>query len=157
MSDHLTEEQIQLYLDNKEDTKLSSIRDHLDSCPSCMRNVERYKQLYHALAVDPFPALSEDFSREILSKISGSQKSRYNIFESGFTIAFFLFGIAASLYFVNPLPFLSKITNSTLTYLGGITSKFLPELNGNTPIFVVAILIFLVVELIDKKILRSRS
>jgi hypothetical protein len=157
MSDHLTEEQIQLYLDNKEDTKLSSIRDHLDSCPSCMRNVERYKQLYHALAIDPFPALSENFSQDIISKLSGSQKSRYHIFESGFTIAFFLFGIAASLYFFNPLPFISKITNSTIAYLGEITSKFLPEMNGNIPIFVVALLIFLLVELIDKKVLRSKT
>jgi hypothetical protein len=157
MSDHITEEQIQLYLDNKDDTKFSSIRDHLDACPSCMKNVERYDQLYIALNLDPFPALPEDFSRELLSKIAGSQKSRYNIFESGFTIAFFLFGIAASLYFVNPLPFISKITNSTITYLSEITSKFLPELNGNTPIFIVAILIFLLVELIDKKVLRSRS
>jgi hypothetical protein len=112
--------------------------------------------IYKALGVNPFPALSKSFSEQVILKISGPKRSRWHFFESGFTIAFFLFGMAASLYFVNPLPFISTFTNNLFGYLGGIASKFLPELNGNIPIFVVAILIFFLIELIDKKVLRSR-
>jgi hypothetical protein len=156
MSNHLSEEQIQLYLDKQDRQNIESLEAHLKTCPSCMKSIEEYKHLYEALNMDPFPSLSNDFSEQVVSKISGSENSRSQFFESGFTIAFFLFGIAASLYFVNPLPFITNIANNIFGYLGGVTLKFLPELNGNFPIFLVAILIFLLVEVIDKKLLRSR-
>jgi hypothetical protein len=156
MSDHLTEEQIQLYLDKQEFKDMGLIDEHLQSCVSCIKSVEHYKMIYKALGASPFPALSKGFSEQVILKISGQKRSPWHFFESGFTIAFFLFGIAASIYFVNPLPFISTFINNLFRYMGGIASKFLPELNGNIPIFVVAIFIFLLIELIDKKVLRPR-
>ena len=156
MSDHLTEEQIQSYLDKLESQDVESIEEHLQTCPSCIKNVEDYKMIYLALGTSPFPALSKSFSEQVILKITGQKRSRWYFFESGFTIAFFLFGIAASLYFVNPLPYISTFINNLFGYLGGVVSKFLPELDGNVPIFIVAIFIFFMIELIDKKVLRSR-
>jgi hypothetical protein len=156
MSDHLTEELIQLYLDKNEDVNLNYIEEHLNQCPSCLKNIEAYRQIYIGLNSNPFPTLPKDFSQNVLSKISGKEESKLQFFESGIIIAFFLFGIAASLYFVNPLPFITDVTYKIVSYLGGYVSKFLPESNGYLPIFIVAILIFLLVEILDKRVIKSR-
>lgn len=156
MSNHLTDEQIQGYLDNQDSFDNTYILEHLRTCTSCQEILEEYRELYTALNTDPYPALSNDFSAQIVSTISNPEESRWQLFESGFTIAFFLFGIAASLYFVNPLPFIANAVSNIVGNLGEYATKFLPELNGSLPIFIVAIVIFLLVEIIDKKILRPR-
>jgi len=156
MSNHLTEEEFQDYLDKN--TRLSSrdIEEHINICGTCQKSLEVYRELYTALETDPFPALTEDFSAQIVSKISEPQESRWQLFESGSIIAFFLFGIAASVYFVNPLPFLTNVVNNIIGNLGAYATKFLPEFNGSLPVFIVAIVILLLVEIIDKKLLRPR-
>ena len=156
MSNHLTEEQIQGYLDKQDSFDSKAIEEHLRVCASCRKSLEEYRKLYTALNTDLFSALANDFSEQVVSAVSGSRESRWQLFESGFIIAFFLIGVAASLYFINPLPFLTNAATNIFNSLGGFATKILPELNGNLPIFIVAILIFLLVELIDKKILRSR-
>jgi hypothetical protein len=154
---HLSDEQIQSYLDKQPNQNIQMIEEHLSACPSCMKSVQEYRQLYTSLETDPFPSLSTDFTERVVSRVSGSEESRWQFFESGFIITFFLFGIAAALYFVNPLPFLTNSINTLVVTISEFAAKFLPELNGNTPIFVVAVLIFLLVELVDKKLLRSRQ
>ena len=156
MGNHLTEEQIQGYLDEQDSFDSKAIEEHLRVCASCQKNLEEYRKLYTALNTDLFSALSNDFSEQVVSAVSGSRESRWQLFESGFIIAFFLIGVAASLYFINPLPFLTNAATNIFNSLGGFAIKILPELNGNLPIFIVAILIFLLVEVIDKKSLRSR-
>ena len=156
MNDHITEEQIQDYLDKQDSFDTTDIEKHLKICSSCQKNLAEYQELYAALKSDPYPDLPKDFSTRLLSAISDTQEDKKQLFESGSIMAFFLFGIAASLYFVNPLPFLTSIATNIMNNLGEYTSKFLPELNGNTPIFIAAILIFLLVEIIDKKILKPR-
>lgn len=156
MNIHLTEEQIQIYLDNEDNFEKIYIEEHLKSCASCQNNLEGYHGLYSALKKDPFPDLPKDFTAKVISAISDPEESRWQLFESGFTIAFFLFGIAASLYFFNPLPYLTNVAGNILNNFGEYASKFLPEFNGSMPIFIVAILIFLLIEIIDKKIVRPR-
>ena len=155
-SNHLTEEQIQGYLDDQDSFDSKAIKEHLKVCASCQKSLEEYRKLYSALNTDLFSALPNDFSEQVVSAVSGSRESRWQLFESGFIIAFFLFGVAASIYFINPLPFLTNTAINIFNSLSGFATKILPELNGNLPIVIVAILIFLLVELIDKKVLRSR-
>jgi hypothetical protein len=88
---HLTEEQIQGYLDKQKSSDTINIEDHLKVCASCQKNLEEYRELYTALNTDHFPSLSKDFSAQIVSAVSDPQESRWQLFESGFTIAFFLF------------------------------------------------------------------
>jgi len=156
MSNHLNDEQIQSYLDNQDRFDKTYIQEHLKTCTFCQENLKEYRNLYTALNTDSFPALPKDFSTQIVSAISNPQESRWQFFESGFIIAFFLFGISASLYFVNPLPFIANVVSNIIGNLGEYATKFIPELNGGLPIFIVAIVIFLLVEIIDKKILRPR-
>ena len=156
MSNHLTEEQIQGYLDDQDRFDSIAIKEHLKVCASCQKSLEEYRKLYTALNTDLFSALPNNFSEQVVSVVSGSRESRWQLFESGFIIAFFLFGVAASIYFINPLPFLTNTATNIFNSLSGFATKILPELNGNLPIFIVAILIFLLVEIIDKKILKPR-
>ena len=157
MSDHLSEEQIQLYLDNQEIPNVKTVEKHLNECSDCRKRMEEYRQVYVALSSDPFPALPKEFSKQVVSRISGTSESKWQFFESGFIVAFFLIGAAVGLYFINPLPFLSNSIGNFFNNIGGYTTKFLPELNGHIPILIVAVLIFLLVEVIDKKVIRSRS
>jgi hypothetical protein len=156
MNDHITEEQIQDYLDKQDSINTSDIEKHLQICSSCQKNLAEYQELYTVLNSDPFPELPKDFSTQVLSAVSDTQESRKQLFESGSIMAFFLFGIAASLYFVNPLPFLTNVITNMMNHLGEYASQFLPELNGNIAIYIAAILIFLLVEIVDKKILKPR-
>ena len=156
MSNHHTEEQFQDYLDNLDNFDKIDFEEHLRICGSCQKSLEEYRELYTALNTDPFPGLSKDFSSQMVSAISDPQESRWQLLESGFTIALFLFGIAATLYFVNPLPFLTNVAKNILNNFGEYATKFLPDFNGSMSIFIAAIIIFILVELIDKKLLRSR-
>lgn len=154
MNDHITEDQIQDYLDQQDSFPATDIEKHLKICSSCQKNLEEYQELYIALKSEPFSDLSKNFPTRVLSAISDTHEDKKQLFESGSIMAFFFIGIAASLYFVNPLPFFTNVITNMINHLGEFTSKFLPELNGNTPIFIAAILIFLLVEIIDKKILK---
>jgi hypothetical protein len=156
MNNHVTDKQLQAYLDKQDGPETATLEEHLKLCASCRKNLEEYQEIYAILNTDPFSNLPKDFSTKIVSVISNPQESRGRLFESGFIIAFFLFGIAVSVYFVNPFPVITNIANNLFINLGEHATKFLPELNGNLPIFIVAILIFLLVEVIDKKILKPR-
>jgi len=156
MSNHITDIQLQAYLDKQDGLETTNIEEHLKLCASCQKNLEEYQDIYTILNTDPFGKLSRDFSTKIVSAISDPQESRGRLFESGSIIAFFLFGIAVSVYFVNPFPVITNISNNIFINLSEYATKFLPELNGNLPVFIVAILIFLLVEVIDKKILKPR-
>lgn len=156
MSDHITEEQIQAYLDKQSSLEAIKIEEHLKICSFCQKSMEEYQEVFAILNTDPNTSLSVDFSKKLISAITAPQETKRRLFESGFIITFFLFGITGSVYFVNPLPFLINFANNFIIKLSGYADNFLPDLKGNYTIFVAALLIFLLVEVIDKKLLRSR-
>ena len=156
MSDHITDEQIQIYIDERDRSEVVEIEEHLKTCQLCRKNLEEYQILFKALNTDPITNLSTDLSAKITSAISASNETRGRLFESGIIIAFFLLGIATSVYFINPIPFLASASSQLFNNLSGHVIKFLHGLNGNLSLLFVAILIFLLVEVIDEKILSSR-
>jgi hypothetical protein len=155
-SDHLSDDQIQAYLDSQEIIDKELIEEHLKYCSSCQKNITFYRELYKSLDYDLMPSLPKNFAKQVISGISGTEDSRWYKFESGFIISFFLISIAAVFYFINPLPQLLELGSSIISNTGGFISKWLSVLNGNIPLIVVAFVIFLLIEVVDKKILRPK-
>ncbi len=153
---HLSDEQIQQYLDDKVRNNGLAIEEHLKSCQGCQHNYHLYKTLYSSLQSDTIPELSQTFASNVISNIPESAESKWEKFESGFVISLILIGLAISFYFINPLPFLAEIGNSFLSRLPSYGSDILSKLNGNLSFVLIAVVIFFLVEIFDKKLIKPK-
>ena len=157
MSDtHLTDDQIQSYLDNPEITNREKIEQHLSICSICRQAVAQYRALYTDLQKDFAPAFSRNFSKNVITALSGSEENRWQRYESGFIAAFFLVGIAVSFYFLNPLPHLTSAGVAIVDYVKEYLFKYVTNINGNLPFIAIAIVIFFLVQIFDKKLIKPK-
>ena len=47
MNNHITDKQLQAYLDKQDGPETTNIEDHLKLCASCQKNLEEYHKFYH--------------------------------------------------------------------------------------------------------------
>jgi hypothetical protein len=153
---HLSDDQIQSYLDDRSNSTAPDVQEHLRSCAQCQRKTDHYRMLYSSLDQDPVPPLPANFASKIISRLAARHKPQWEKYESGFIVAFFLIGIAVSLYFINPLPLLTSTGNTILKGLQEYGSNLLIGQHGNLTLIIIALMIFVLVELIDKMILKPR-
>jgi len=153
---HLSDEQIQQYLDDRDRNNGLDIEEHLKSCPDCQKNFDQYKGLYSSLQIDTVPKLSPNFAHNVVSSLPDITENKWEQYESGFVISLVLIGLAISFYFINPLPFLAETGNAVLSKLPSYGSDLLSKLNGNLPFVLIAIVIFFLVEVFDKKLLKPK-
>jgi hypothetical protein len=153
---HLNDKQIQDYLDNRIPDKSSSVTNHLKQCTRCRHELARYRELYMTLEKDPVPKLPLDFADKVIARLPGAGMSRWDKLESGFIAAIILVTLAVSTYFVNPLPLLMETGKSLWHRLPFLNSNLLTKLNGNLFLLLIAIVIFLLVEVFDKKLIKHK-
>jgi len=153
---HLNDEQIQDYLDNRMTDKSSSVANHLRQCAQCQHELALYRELYMTLEKDPVPKLAVDFADRVIAQLPGAGMSRWEKLESGFIAAIILIALAVSTYFVNPLPLLIETGKSLWHSLPLLNNDLLTKLNGNLPLLLIAIVIFLLVEVFDKKLIKHK-
>ncbi len=166
---HLTEEQLQDYLDGALAESDPVIR-HLDDCPRCRQALQSYRRLYDALELEPARELSPDFADKVVARLPES----YEMFEAE-TIAgrfrlrdslvFFIAAaavLAAAVYFLNPMSLLASIAGVTDKAVLS-DNRFLASLFGRLdalevgfPFVVFAVLTIFGVGTIDR-VLRRRS
>ena len=72
-SKHLTDAEIQDYLDGNAVREDSTAAEHLDSCGLCKKNLELYKCLYSGLSDDAGYELSVDFADKVVSLVGLGQ------------------------------------------------------------------------------------
>lgn len=65
---HLTDEQLQDYLDGNTD-KNSTVNVHLDSCPQCQKALHDYRALFTGLDTEPAFPLSADFADSVMDRL----------------------------------------------------------------------------------------
>lgn len=105
--DHLTDEQIQGFLDRSiildDDTAF-----HLNTCPECQQALADYEAVIAGLSEEPEIQLSPDFADAIIGKIpelnqiESTEKSKIFIFqERVIAAAAAVLVIAAAIYFIN--------------------------------------------------------
>jgi hypothetical protein len=153
---HLSDTQIQSYLDNNTGSEISHIETHLRQCSRCRLELDLYRELYLNLEKDVLPALPADFATKVISGLPVKNQSRWEKIESGFMVAIILISLAVSFYFINPLTFLSETGSSILHKLPAIGIDLFARLNGNLPFVLIALLIFFIVEVFDKKLLKPK-
>ena len=98
---HLTDEQIQEYLDGNV-SKNSWIADHLKSCGDCEAQIDEYSSLYSALEVDEKIGLSANFADAVVSRITlqASAIPGFQIWQILLAVVGFGVGLAAAVYLI---------------------------------------------------------
>lgn len=75
--DHLTDEQIQDYLDGNLSESAAAIDEHIRSCNACRAELDRYRSLSTALSEDVGFELSPDFASEVVASIEEKGAERF--------------------------------------------------------------------------------
>jgi hypothetical protein len=154
---HLSDEQIQNYLDNLESNDKAEIENHLQHCPRCTRNLQIYKEMYHHLGHNSIPNLSKHFPRLVMAKIIVQQEKKTYFWENLSFIILLLFAAAGSSYLINPLPLWQSMVKPLLIFINKMMGQIPPQLNNSWPIITAGIIILVFYEFLTGKIMKPKA
>jgi hypothetical protein len=151
---HLTEFQIQQYLDGRTPDR-AEIKAHLHVCSTCRENLEAYRIVYGYLSEAPDLPVTSGFRNRVLAQIRPARRFRFS-FESGLSILFFLISMITVGYVTGFSIDLSMISGF-FAGLFDLLPKFnIKMISDNFLFILVPLLIILVIELLDKKVLKLK-
>ena len=164
-TEHLTDEQIQNYLDgNLPHDQVSFLKGHIQSCPNCQSELAHYRGLYVELKEDVAFDLSSHFFTSVMKAVQAEAKKAFltRLWNVLLPILGVAAGIGVMIYFIDFKPFL-KIFSDSLNpgryfdsaVLSNLNQVF-AKLNVNLNIIVFAGLSLLVVILVDHLISRHK-
>ena len=88
---HLSEKDIQGYLDREESCNFESIESHLAGCEKCRMLLVQYKAIYSGLKDDNWFSLPDDFAVKVAERIESEavdeKRSRVVYFVIGFVLS----------------------------------------------------------------------
>jgi len=118
---HLSDNEIQDYLDGNPVENREEIRLHLEICEHCRARMEQYETLVSELGTDDIPELAPDFAASVVDAVEPveTEKSYSRIFAWLSAAAAFIFGVVVSIHFMSP----STLQSITKT----LTPKNIPE------------------------------
>jgi hypothetical protein len=154
--DHLSDEQIQAYLDGQTSIDITKIEEHLKFCQACQKNLGLYREVYTSLETDHLPVLPKNFSKGVVLAVSGKSERLWQKLESGFILSFFLISIALCIYFLNPLPQILEAGSSIIRLGGGFLNDIIALFNGNISLMIIALVILFLIEVLDRRLLKSK-
>lgn len=167
MSDrHLSDDDIQNYLDNNIEIDREAFRNHIDRCPACRHKVTAYQQLYGRLSEDAGFELKPDFAVTVASEITAMKSSpgkKFNLEWIAYTAAAAL-SLAVLFYFVDvkhifdqylqvlasPVSAIISAVNAFAGSLTGLARQAGADIDASTIIYPVTILVLVIV--IDRMI-----
>lgn len=111
---HLSENEIQEYLDNTISTGKQEMITHLDSCQLCRNRVKDYETLFLQLKKAEPDALSFDFVSKVMTKIEAESTitSPRPIWSIVFSVLGAILGLVSIGYFINFKPLLEAVNLS---------------------------------------------
>ncbi len=117
---HLSENEIQEYLDNSVSAGKQEIITHLDSCQLCQNRVKEYETLFFQLKKAEPAELSPDFTAKVMSKIEAEAPARdpRSVWSIALSIAGVILGLISIGYFINLKPLLETV------HLSGVQQYF---------------------------------
>jgi hypothetical protein len=145
---HLSDEQIQDYLDNPETGNRSGIEIHLHGCSLCRQNLELYRQMYGRLQQDTVPQLSINFSRQVMTRIKRQNISENHLVENILILLLLTGGAVGCAYLISPLLLFQSIVKPIVDVFSGIDFRVPLQMNG-VLMLAAGILIFLLVEYLN--------
>ena len=154
---HLTDDQIQSYLDGNRLDNIEKIKQHLSECSECQTQLDAYENLYVLMGEkSEIPDLSDTFATNTMSKIKIKDEKKWTIFENVFIVISFIISISLIIYFFNFNGIVSIFKGIDFSLFSGISKKLINALTSNTIYLIVAIVITVAIELIDRlKIQKS--
>jgi anti-sigma factor RsiW len=162
MSDrHLSDDDIQNYLDHNTEIDREAFRNHIDRCPACRNKVAAYQQLYGRLSEDVGFELKPGFAVTVASKIAAmksSPRKKFNLEWIAYTAAAAL-SLAVLFYFVDvkhvfdqylrvlasPVSAIISAVNAFAGSLTGLALQAGMDIDSSTIIYPVTILVLVIV------------
>lgn len=156
-AEHLSDAQLQAYLD--EDAALDRKRAdaHLRSCRHCRQALGTYKQLYRGLADEGGFMLSANFVSNVTARVEAEQHSRFEYLENGLMVLLGLVALASILVFTDwGSALVAYFTSDRITLVPSFV-KDLPLLSeGRWHLALFALLALSAVGLVDKMLVQMR-
>lgn len=153
---HLSDAELQKYLDKDPDLNKAEADRHLRACDHCRQNYMLYRQLYAGLANEAGFMLSANFSESVVSRIRKKREKAYSFFEGALLAIAGLFSVGLVLYFTNLGNLMLDIFNKNMQgaepFLQDIGNIF----GGNLTIFISAIIIIILFGVADKLIFQIK-
>ncbi|GEM_PF-2439280 len=100
---HLSEDEIQEYLDNPVGESSGAVRNHLENCPECRRVFGDYQKLYSGLNRDDIPGLSVSFADRVMTEIEALEpvRDKRDAWIPIFAGSMILLGLSAIFYVID--------------------------------------------------------
>jgi hypothetical protein len=160
---HLSDFEIQEYLDKIESPQLAEIERHMGKCPVCQAACANYLRLYGDLESETGFDFSPSFERDIMDRLQPvSPKKSPNIFANAvFIVIASIFPILLVVYFCNFTPELGGAFQSIIYYFSRpIFSRLIKEslalFNGNLSSTISAFVALAAISLLDRLYVKSR-
>jgi len=162
---HLSEEEIQDYLDSSPSSVDQTAEEHLKTCELCKGVVEEYRRVYAELKADKGFELSPDFSASVISRLPKEEVSR-----SGISYAMILMAgisvlvlFSTAIYLLNWKGLTQVISgifspySGTISVYGELIGRFFANLNINVGLLALSALVLLVISLLDYILFSGRD
>ena len=159
---HLTDDQIQGYLDGALDKERDTVAAHLQTCPVCRKALIQYETLYQDLKDDTEFDLPADFASNVIAGMQEQSVSSKFLSSVWAYVAGLLITAAGICYFVDLTPLQKTMAglwqglNLDATVLS-TASHFLTGLGVNSNLFFFAVLILLLYGALDRVIAVIRQ
>ena len=157
---HLSDNELQEYLDGNISSNIKSIQQRLESCPQCRESFAQYHRLYDGLKDESEFQLSNKFQNSVIARLQRQTvRPSTSPVAKIFTTAGLIFAFVVSFFLFDFKPFLKPIYEPFSDLFGhsSISSAFSnlsSSINGNYTLILSSILVFSVIALIDRVAVR---
>lgn len=109
---HMTDEEIQAFLEKGTSALDQVFTGHLDECPQCRRQVQEYRALYGSLGEDRDFELAPGFSDAVMARVAAESEAQAKKRLGGMLLSVLgaLAAVALIAYFVDFTPVLNAFT-----------------------------------------------
>lgn len=154
---HLSEEQMQAFLDNSADEQ-QRYAAHLETCPECRTALASYRTLYGALAQEPSEGLAPAFASRVLQRLPEESPATSQTIEWVLFAISAVAGLAVTIYLVvanftqQQLAAISDAVKNVFAFAGDSQMLSAEKLH----IFIFALVVLVVISLMDKYLLHRK-
>ena len=156
---HLSDEQIQEYLEGGTGTAQQKYHAHLQTCEQCRQAVAHYRRLFTALAFEPTPELSPSFTDTLMLKIAADSSTSSQTLEWVLFAISAVAGLAITIYLMvasfsqQQLFAIGDSVRSLFSFFG--TSSLLTT--DNAHLFLFALIVLAIISAMDKLLLQRKA
>jgi len=144
---HLTDDQIQAYLDKDNTVNLNEIAFHIKNCVQCKSNYDVYQSLYKMLKYKKIPVFSKNFISLTMKKLENKNDKKWTMFENIVVTVMSVVGLVIGLYVLQTFGIGSYFINIDFGFMTEfVKSTIMPVL----PYLITAIIIVSIAEVLDK-------